>query len=161
MNSRVVRLLSAAILICGVAITGAPKSSATAAENRGVFDPEAPPCILGDGKVARPPAQTGFHIGDTQFTAADVGSVEQAFDQFDGRPTILIGFSASGTAQLFRITRSNVGNVLPIFVDGYLLACPVVSEPISGGNMQVSGNWTHESAALAISRILAAVGRPG
>lgn len=50
------------------------------------------------------------------------------------------------------LTAANVGKPLAIVLDGKVLSAPVINEPITGGQAQLSGGFTQESAnQLAIA----------
>src|SRR4051794_32988901 len=75
----------------------------------------------------------------------------QSFDQ-DGRPDINIKFNTAGTRRFGRTTQENVNKPFAIILDDKVLSAPNINEPILGGNAQISGNFTVESAnALAVS----------
>ncbi|MEO6359268.1 MAG: protein translocase subunit SecD [Sphingomicrobium sp.] len=76
---------------------------------------------------------------------------KQSFDQ-DGRPVISITFNSSGARRFGRVTQENVGKPFAIILDDKVLSAPNINEPILGGQAQISGNFTVESAnALAVS----------
>ena len=45
-----------------------------------------------------------------------------------------------------RITTNNVGKRLAIILDNKIISAPQIREPILGGNGQISGNFTFQSA---------------
>jgi preprotein translocase subunit SecD len=76
---------------------------------------------------------------------------KQSFDQ-DGRPVVSITFNTSGARRFGRTTQENVGKPFAIILDNKVLSAPNINEPILGGQAQISGNFTVESAnTLAIS----------
>jgi preprotein translocase subunit SecD len=75
----------------------------------------------------------------------------QGFDQ-DGRPDINIKFNSSGARRFGRTTQENVGKPFAIILDDKVLSAPNINEPILGGNAQITGNFTVQSAHdLAVS----------
>ncbi|GAA3897545.1 protein translocase subunit SecD [Sphingomonas limnosediminicola] len=75
----------------------------------------------------------------------------QQFDQ-DGRPDINIKFNTAGARRFARTTQENVGKPFAIILDDKVLSAPNINEPILGGNAQISGNFTVQSAHdLAVS----------
>jgi preprotein translocase subunit SecD len=75
----------------------------------------------------------------------------QGFDQ-DGRPDIEIGFNTAGARRFGRTTQENVGKPFAIILDDKILSAPSINEPILGGNAQITGNFTVQSAHdLAVS----------
>jgi preprotein translocase subunit SecD len=76
---------------------------------------------------------------------------KQGFDQ-DGRPDINIKFNTSGARRFGRVTQENVGKPFAIILDDKILSAPNINEPILGGQAQISGNFTVQSATdLAVS----------
>ncbi len=75
----------------------------------------------------------------------------QSFDQ-DGRPDINIKFNTAGARRFGRVTQENVGKPFAIILDDKVLSAPNINEPILGGNAQISGSFTVQSAHdLAVS----------
>jgi preprotein translocase subunit SecD len=75
----------------------------------------------------------------------------QSFDQ-DGRPDINIKFNTAGARRFARTTQENVGKPFAIILDDKILSAPNINEPILGGNAQISGSFTVQSAHdLAVS----------
>lgn len=77
---------------------------------------------------------------------------KQAFDQQSGRPSVSITLNAAGAKRFGRATQENTGKPFAIILDDKVLSAPNINEPILGGQAQISGNFTVESAnALAVS----------
>jgi preprotein translocase subunit SecD len=63
-----------------------------------------------------------------------------------------ITFDAQGGAKFAKLTTENVGKPFAIILDGKVISAPNINEPIIGGNAQISGSFTPESAnQLAIA----------
>jgi len=76
---------------------------------------------------------------------------KQTFDQ-DGRPVVSITFNTAGARRFGRVTQENVNKPFAIILDDKVLSAPNINEPILGGQAQISGNFTTESAnQLAVS----------
>jgi preprotein translocase subunit SecD len=76
---------------------------------------------------------------------------KQSFDQ-DGRPVVSIKFNTAGARRFGRVTQENVGKPFAIILDDKILSAPNINEPILGGQAQISGSFTVDSAnQLAIS----------
>ena len=76
---------------------------------------------------------------------------KQSFDQ-DGRPVVSITFDSAGARRFGRVTQENVNKPFAIILDDKILSAPNINEPILGGQAQISGNFTVQSASdLAIS----------
>src|SRR5206468_11102995 len=75
----------------------------------------------------------------------------QGYDQ-DGCPDIEIGFNTAGARRFARTTQENVGKPFAIILDDKVLSAPNINEPILGGNAQITGSFTVQSAHdLAVS----------
>ena len=76
---------------------------------------------------------------------------KQAFDQ-DGRAVVSITFNSAGARRFGRVTQENVNKPFAIILDDKVLSAPNINEPILGGQAQISGSFTVESAnQLAVS----------
>ena len=76
---------------------------------------------------------------------------KQSFDQ-DGQPVVSITFNSAGARRFGRVTQENVNKPFAIILDDKVLSAPNINEPILGGQAQISGNFTVESAnQLAVS----------
>ncbi len=76
---------------------------------------------------------------------------KQSFNQ-DGQPVVSITFNSAGARRFGRVTQENVGKPFAIILDDKILSAPNINEPILGGQAQISGNFTVESAnQLAVS----------
>ncbi len=63
-----------------------------------------------------------------------------------GEPYVSIQFDDTGTRIFEEITSRNINKPIAIFVGGTLISAPNVSEKISGGQAQISGNFTFDNA---------------
>src|SRR5690242_10441775 len=76
---------------------------------------------------------------------------KQGYDQ-DGRPAIDITFNTAGARRFARTTQENVNKPFAIILDDKVLSAPNINEPILGGQAQISGSFTVESAGqLAVA----------
>jgi len=81
----------------------------------------------------------------------DVIDAQLGFDSRNNEPVVNFKFSTSGARKFARATTENVGNLFAIVLDGKVISAPRIREPITGGQGQISGNFTAESASdLAI-----------
>ncbi len=70
---------------------------------------------------------------------------KQSFDQ-DGRPVVSITFNSAGARRFGRVTQENVNKPFAIILDDQVLSAPNINEPILGGQAQISGNFTVDTA---------------
>jgi len=82
----------------------------------------------------------------TLLTGASLETAKvQISDRF-GEPHVSIKFNSQGAADFDRITNENVRKRLAIVLDGVVHSAPVIQERISGGQAQITGNFTMEEA---------------
>jgi len=82
----------------------------------------------------------------TLLTGASLETAKvQISDRF-GEPNVSITFNSQGAADFDRITNENVRKRLAIVLDGVVHSAPVIQERISGGQAQITGNFTMEEA---------------
>jgi preprotein translocase subunit SecD len=78
-------------------------------------------------------------------------SAKQSFDE-NGQPAIAFSFNTAGSRRFGRVTQENVGKPFAIILDNKVLSAPVIQTPILGGQGQITGNFTVETAnQLAVS----------
>jgi SecD/SecF fusion protein len=73
-------------------------------------------------------------------------SARQDFDSQSGQPDIDFSFDTVGAREFGEATRLNVGRRFAIVLDKEIITAPVIQTPILGGNGQITGNFTVESA---------------
>jgi preprotein translocase subunit SecD len=77
---------------------------------------------------------------------------QQGFDQRNNAPVVNIRFDGAGGRKFARVTQENVNKPFAIILDNQVISAPNINEPILGGQAQISGNFTVESAnQLAIA----------
>ena len=82
----------------------------------------------------------------------ELNNATQAFDQTNNTPTVSLTFNSQGGRKFGRVTAENVGKPFAIILDGLVISAPNINEAILGGNAQISGGFTVESAnELAVS----------
>lgn len=82
----------------------------------------------------------------TDLSGKDVKSASVAFDTVTAKPTVSLEFTQEGSEKFASITERNVGKPLPILLDNQILTAPEVSEKITSGPAQISGEFTVEDA---------------
>lgn len=82
----------------------------------------------------------------TDLTGADLKSAQVVFDNSNGKPAVSLTFTESGGDKFAQLTAANVGKPLAILLDNQLVSAPVVQEKIEGGNAQITGNFSVDSA---------------
>ncbi len=75
--------------------------------------------------------------GDVVTTAKD------EFDQFN-KPCVSMSMNTEGARRWAALTKQNKGREIAIVLDNYVYSAPRVSNEITGGNSQITGNFTTE-----------------
>jgi len=74
-----------------------------------------------------------------------LSNAQPTFDQ-NGMPVVSMRFDTRGAQAFARVTRESVGERFAIVLDDNVITAPVINEPILGGNAQISGNFTADTA---------------
>jgi preprotein translocase subunit SecD len=61
-------------------------------------------------------------------------------------PEVQVTFGETAANEFALLTEENVGRQLAIVMDDELVTAPIINEPIRGGQVQISGNFTQEEA---------------
>jgi len=75
------------------------------------------------------------------------------FDQTTNKPHVLIEFDKEGGDLFAELTKNNVGKTVAIYLDGIPISIPRVSEEISGGKAQITGDFTVEEGKALAQRL--------
>lgn len=84
-------------------------------------------------------------LGKTLMTGKYLKDAKVDFDQF-GKPKVDIQFTDEGAKKFEEITAKYVGRQIAIVLDGKVMSAPRVIEKISGGQAEITGNFTIEEA---------------
>jgi preprotein translocase subunit SecD len=76
----------------------------------------------------------------------DLTDAQPGFDQRTTEPIVSFKFNTSGARKFAQATQENVGRPFAIVLDEAVISAPVIREPILGGQGQISGSFTVESA---------------
>ncbi|HWR59942.1 MAG TPA: protein translocase subunit SecD, partial [Thermodesulfovibrionales bacterium] len=84
-------------------------------------------------------------------TGQDLSDARVGLGDRSPLPHVSITFNAAGAKQFEEITAANVKKRMAIILDGSVYSAPVIQERISGGNAQITGNFSDaEARELAI-----------
>lgn len=97
-------------------------------------------------EIAEGNATPSATLAPTNLTGADLKSADVNFDNNTGKPAISLQFTNEGGEKFAKITAENIGKQLPIILDNQIISAPTVEEMITGGQAQISGNFTVEEA---------------
>lgn len=70
---------------------------------------------------------------------------KQSYDQ-NNQPGVSITFDSTGAKAFGRVTRENVNKPFAIILDNVVLSAPNINEPILGGQAQIMGSYTVQTA---------------
>jgi SecD/SecF fusion protein len=99
------------------------------------------------------PTERSYYVKKArEMTGKNVSRAYVDYDQI-GRPYVAMNFDSEGAALFGRITTANVGRQLAIILDGELYSAPVIQEPITGGNCQITGDFSI-SVATQLANVL-------
>ncbi len=89
----------------------------------------------------------------TALTGSHVRKAEVDFSQNAFAPLIALELTDEGGTIFAELTKRNVGKRLAIYLDGAPISAPVVQEEITGGQAQISGDFTMDSAKEFVGRL--------
>lgn len=93
-----------------------------------------------------PPTTSSVVKKQVLVTGGELTDAQAAFDQRTGEPIVNFKFNTSGARKFAQATSENVGLPFAIVLDNKVISAPNIREPITGGQGQISGNFTVESA---------------
>src|SRR6185437_1698222 len=79
-------------------------------------------------------------------SGGDLTDAQPGFDQRTNEPIVSFKFNSSGSRKFAQATSENVGQPFAIILDNKVISAPVIREPITGGQGQISGNFTVQGA---------------
>jgi SecD/SecF fusion protein len=84
--------------------------------------------------------------GRAPLTGDVVVNARQDFNQNRSEAEVSMAMNSEGTKVWARMTRENVGKFIAIVLDNYVYSAPRVNSEITGGNSQITGDFTVEEA---------------
>lgn len=88
----------------------------------------------------------------TEITGRYISNAQLTFDNLTGEPQINLNFNKEGADLFEAVTERNVGRPLAVFLDGNLITAPIVQQKISGGQAQITGQFTIDEARQLVER---------
>mgnify|MGYP001289233351 CR=1 FL=1 len=79
-------------------------------------------------------------------TGENLVDAQPGFNQQNNAPIVTFRFDSVGAQKFGRITQEHVGEPFAVVLDNTVITAPVINEPILGGQGQISGNFTVQSA---------------
>lgn len=106
-----------------------------------------------DGKVDFGAVDLGQQFISTELTGRYLKKAVLEFDQTTNEPKVGLQFDETGSKFFAEITKNNIGKMVAIYLDGAPISTPVVREEITGGEAQISGNFTPVEAKQLVGRL--------
>src|SRR6201996_6042300 len=79
-------------------------------------------------------------------SGGDLTDAQTGFDQRSGEAVVNFKFNTAGSRKFAQATTENVGQPFAIVLDNKVISAPVIREPITGGQGQISGSFTVQTA---------------
>jgi SecD/SecF fusion protein len=79
-------------------------------------------------------------------TGENLVDAQQAYNQQNNEPIVSFRFDSTGAQKFGRVTQEHVGEPFAVVLDKTVITAPVINEPILGGQGQISGRFTAQSA---------------
>ena len=120
-----------------------------------MVDPSVPPDQAQQGALppeseflpSATPPPPGYVVKKQVLVAGgDLTDAQATFDQRTSEPVVSFKFNTSGARKFSQATQENVGLPFAIVLDNKVISAPVIREPITGGQGQISGSFTVQSA---------------
>lgn len=89
----------------------------------------------------------------TELTGKYLKSSQLSFNPTTSEPIINLNFNDEGAKLFEEITKANIGKTVAIYLDGQVISAPVVREAISGGQAQISGDFTPVEGRALVGRL--------
>jgi preprotein translocase subunit SecD len=97
---------------------------------------------------------------DSALDGEDINYAAPGFANGTRDPIAQFRFNGRGARRFAHVTEENVGKPFAIVLDDKVISAPVIREPITGGSVQISGNFTLEEAN-SVAMLLRAGALPG
>ena len=73
-----------------------------------------------------------------------ITDAKDEFDQMSNRPSVSMSMNSDGARRWAEMTKATINKAIAIVLDGAVYSAPRVNGEISGGNSQITGNFTIE-----------------
>jgi SecD/SecF fusion protein len=79
-------------------------------------------------------------------TGENLVDSQPGFNSQNNEPIVSFRFDSTGAQKFGRVTQEHVGEPFAVVLDNAVITAPVINEPILGGQGQISGHFTVQSA---------------
>jgi preprotein translocase subunit SecD len=73
---------------------------------------------------------------------------------YSQQPVIAVNLTDEGRSVFAAATRLHVGERIAVVVDGVVVTAPYIREPIEGGQVEIDGVFTPDSAGALVQKIV-------
>ncbi len=94
-----------------------------------------------------------FIPSEPVLTGKYLKSAQLVFNNNTYEPYVSLQFNDEGSEIFEKLTSKNIGKILAIYLDGQPISLPTVKDTISGGQAQITGNFTTNEAKLLVERL--------
>ncbi|WOR13813.1 protein translocase subunit SecD [Hyphomonas sp. FCG-A18] len=104
------------------------------------------------------PSREGFPLlinNIPEIEGKDIASANRCPDPDDNTPSVCFRLNSSAAKKFYNLTASRRGELFAIVLDGESMSAPRINDPIPGGNVIITGDFTIEEAD-DLSAIIAA-----
>lgn len=91
--------------------------------------------------------------GSAPLDGSVISSAKVVAGKSDSNPKLSLTMNAAGTAQWAAITKQNIGRCIAIVLNGHVRSYPRVQNEISGGQTEITGNFTEAEANDLVSNL--------
>ncbi len=98
-------------------------------------------------------ASTQLAWKNTELTGKNLKKATLRFNPNDSSPEVALAFDTEGAKMFEDITARNINKQVAIFLDGYPISVPTVSQKITGGEAVISGKFDVTEARLLVQRL--------
>lgn len=89
----------------------------------------------------------------TELSGKYLKSANVNFNPNTYQPLVDLQFDSDGSKIFHQLTSQNVGKFIAIYLDGLPIEIPRVNEAINGGQAQISGSFTNDTAKQLVQRL--------
>jgi preprotein translocase subunit SecD len=93
-----------------------------------------------------------YRFVPTNITGRYIEGAQVSFDNITSRPIVFLRFNEEGADLFEQLTEKNIGEPIAVFLDGELITAPTVSQVITGGQAQITGDFTLDEAKDLVER---------
>lgn len=94
-----------------------------------------------------------FIASEPSLTGKYLKSAQLVFNSNTYEPYVSLQFNDEGAEIFEELTSKNINKILAIYLDGQAISLPTVKDTISGGQAQITGNFTTDEAKLLVERL--------